>query len=95
MAIIVLFQCYPWCLPTQNWLKNATNDISIQEFHNITRHYVKDTDTFYGKVYFTEFVQNSKSLDMGMIFLTSDLMKTVRGQKHPSEAKKGMEELIH
>ena len=30
-----------------------------------------------------------------MISLTSDLMKTVRGQKHPSEAKKGMEELIH
>ena len=29
--------------PTQNWLKNATNDISIQDFHNITRHYVKDT----------------------------------------------------
>ena len=31
MAIIGLF-------PTQNWLKNATNDISIHEFHNITRH---------------------------------------------------------
>ena len=29
--------------PTQNWLKNATNEISIQEFHNVTRHYVKDT----------------------------------------------------
>ena len=43
MAIIGLFQCDPWCLPTQKWLKNATNDISIQEFHNITRHYVKDT----------------------------------------------------
>jgi hypothetical protein len=43
MAIIGLFQCDPWRLPTQNWLKNATNDISIQEFHNVTRHYVKDT----------------------------------------------------
>ena len=43
MAIIGLFQCDPWCLPTQNWLKNATNDISIQEFHNTIRHYVKDT----------------------------------------------------
>ena len=43
MAIIGLFQCDPWCLPIQNWLKNATNDISIQEFHNVTRHYVKDT----------------------------------------------------
>jgi hypothetical protein len=39
MAIIDLFQCDPWCHPTQNWLKNATNDISIHEFHNVTRHY--------------------------------------------------------
>ena len=39
MAIIGLFQCDPWCLPTQKWLKNATNDISIQEFHNIITHY--------------------------------------------------------
>ena len=44
MAIIGLFQCDPWCLPTQNWLKNTTNDISLHEFHNVTRHYVKDTD---------------------------------------------------
>ena len=44
MAIIGLFQCDPWFLPTQNCLKNATNDISIHEFHNVTRHYVKDTD---------------------------------------------------
>ena len=43
MAFIGLFQCDPRGLPTQNWLKNAANDISIQEFHNITRHYVKDT----------------------------------------------------
>ena len=43
MAIIGLFQCDTWCQPTQKWLKNATNDISIQYFHNITRHYVKDT----------------------------------------------------
>ena len=47
MAIIGLFQCDPWCLPTQNWLKNATNDISIHEFHNVTRHYVKDTDRYW------------------------------------------------
>ena len=38
-----LFLCDPWCLPTQNWLKNDNNDISIHEFHNITRHYVEDT----------------------------------------------------
>ena len=43
MAIIGFFQCDPGCLPTQKWLKNTTNDISIQEFHNVTRHYVKDT----------------------------------------------------
>ena len=30
-----------------------------------------------------------------MIFLTSDLMKAVRGQKHPSEAKNGMKESIY
>ena len=35
MAFIGLFQC----LPTQNWLKIATNDISIQEFHNVMGHY--------------------------------------------------------
>ena len=42
MPIFGFFQGDPWCLPTQNWLKNATNDISIHEFHNATRHYVKD-----------------------------------------------------
>ena len=47
MANIGLFQCDPWCLPIQKWLKNATNDISVQDFHNITRHYVKDTDLNY------------------------------------------------
>ena len=30
-----------------------------------------------------------------IFFLTSDLMKAVRGQKHLSEAKKGMKELIY
>jgi hypothetical protein len=31
---------------------------------------------------------------MGMVVLTSDLMKADRGQKHLSEAKKGMKDLI-
>ena len=31
--------------PYTKLAKNATNDTSIQEFHNITRHYVKDTAT--------------------------------------------------
>jgi hypothetical protein len=35
----------------QNWLKNATNDISIQEFHNINRHYVYDTMTLIYTIY--------------------------------------------
>ena len=29
------------------------------------------------------------------LFLTSDLMKAVRGQKHPSGAKKGMKEFSY
>ena len=29
--------------PYTKLAKNATNDISIHEFHNVTRHYVKDT----------------------------------------------------
>ena len=40
-------------------------------------------------------LMNSISLNMGMIFFTSDLMKAVRGQKHLSEAKKDMKELIY
>jgi hypothetical protein len=32
---------------------------------------------------------------MGIDIFTSDLMKAVRGQKHPSEAKNGMKELIY
>jgi hypothetical protein len=61
MAIIGLFQYDPWCLPTQKWLKNATNDISIQEFHNVTRHYVKDT-ALYVVVQFS-FVRNLTKFD--------------------------------
>ena len=35
-------------------------------------------------------------LNMGIIFfLTSDLLEATRGQKHPSEAKKDMKELIY
>ena len=30
---------------------------------------------------------------MGLFFFTSDLMKAVKGQKHPSEAKNGMKEV--
>ena len=30
-----------------------------------------------------------------MVFFTFDLIKAVRGQKHLSEAKKGMKELIY
>ena len=31
----------------------------------------------------------------GIYFFTSDLMKVVRSQKQPSEAKKGIKELIY
>ena len=33
-------------------------------------------------------------LTWAWLFLTSDLMEAARGQKHPSEAKKGMKDLI-
>ena len=56
MSIIGLFQCDPWCLPTQNWLKNATNDISIQEFRNVTRHYVKTLALTKELVYIQKFL---------------------------------------
>ena len=39
MAIIGLFQSYPWCLPRQNWLHVAINEISIQEFSNVMPRY--------------------------------------------------------
>jgi hypothetical protein len=42
-----------------------------------------------------KFVQKSISLNKGVIFLTSDLMKAVIGQNQPSEAKKGMKELFY
>ena len=32
---------------------------------------------------------------IGHNFFTSDLMEATRGQKHPSEAKNGMKELIY
>ena len=38
MSIFDLFQGDPRCLPMQNWLKNAANDISIQGF-NVMAHY--------------------------------------------------------
>ena len=39
-------------------------------------------------------VQNSSRFNMGIIFLTYDLMEATRGQKHPSEAKNSMKESI-
>ena len=39
MAIIGFFSVIQGCVPTQKRLKNATKDISIQEFHNIITHY--------------------------------------------------------
>ena len=47
--------------------------------------------TSHKKVYFNEFVANV----LGILLLTSEVMEAVRGQKHLSEAKKGMKELIY
>ena len=35
MAIFGLFQCDPCCVPTQNWLKIATNDI-LTSYHYVS-----------------------------------------------------------
>ena len=43
----------------------------------------------------TEFVQISVTFNMGIIFLTSNLMEAARGQKHPSFAKNGTKESIY
>ena len=50
---------------------------------------ITTNQTSYRKFYFKEFVQNSIGFNMGIIFLTSDLMEAARGQKHPSDAKNG------
>ena len=44
---------------------------------------------------FTDFAQNSLKINMGIFFLTSNLMEAARGQKHPSEAKHDMKESIY
>ena len=48
------------------------------------------------KKYFNESVANALRGNIGIVnILTSEVMEAVRGQKHLSEAKKGMEELIY
>ena len=47
------------------------------------------------KLYFNEFVANVLRDNIGIVFLTSEVMEAFRGQKHTSEAKKGMKELIY
>ena len=42
-----------------------------------------------------EFSEISIKINIGMVFLASEVMKVVRGQKHPSEAKDIMKELIY
>ena len=53
--------------------------------------------TSHTKVYFNESVANALRDNIGMQwpFLTSKVMEAVRGQKHPSEAKNGMKELMY
>ena len=47
------------------------------------------------KIYFNEFVANVMRDVRGIFFLTSEVMEAPRDQKHPSEAKNGMKELIY
>ena len=49
--------------------------------------------TSHTKVCFNEVVANALRDNMGMVIF--DLMKAVRGQKHPSRVKNGMKELIY
>ena len=37
------FSVWSMVYPYKKLAKNAANDISIQEFHNVIRHYVKGT----------------------------------------------------
>jgi hypothetical protein len=46
----------------------------------------------YTKVYFNEFVANVLHDNIGIFIF---VMEAVGGQKHPSEAKNGMKELIY
>ena len=45
------FSVWSMVSPYTKMAKNATNDISIQEFYNVTRHYVKDTGNFSSRFY--------------------------------------------
>ena len=47
------------------------------------------------KDYFNEFVANVLRDNIGIVILTSEVMKAVRGQKHPLDAKNDMKELIY
>ena len=42
-----------------------------------------------------EFSEISIKINIGMVFLASEVMEAVRGQKHPSEAKNIVKELIY
>ena len=46
------FSVWSMVCPYTKMVKNATIDISIQDFHNITRHYVKDTVFYFLSKYF-------------------------------------------
>jgi hypothetical protein len=57
--------------PYTKLAKNATNDISILEFHNITRHYVKDTG-------FTYFTTPYRNLPENVLSLMKSITLSVR-----------------
>ena len=49
------FSVWSMVSPYTKLLKNASNDILIHEFHNVTRHYVKDTEKKEGGLEFCHF----------------------------------------
>ena len=57
-------------------------------------HDLDHNQTNYPLALFHSFVKNSLRFNMGIIFLTYELMEATRGQKRPFEAKNGMKELI-
>ena len=77
MALISLFQCDPWCLPTQNWLQVATNGISIQEFHNVMPHYNSHYFILFLQVFNRVFFSFPPSSSFGVIW-TMDSTVVIR-----------------
>ena len=64
----------------QNRLKNATNDISIHEFYNFTRHYVKYTDVYPSDLTNLEFLNFKFHYPMALLYQPSSRSELVLAQ---------------